>query len=160
MKVAQIMKPPRYATIPVFLTMLTLVGVTLSMTSFQKRNIRFKILKPAAAEGLPVVCRGEVLDVEGTADAGGNPYRRITLVIVKLMTVAEAPKVYDRNVHVTSDQASYDRASKRFSARPALGIDAAQNEVYLAVEVEDVLGRRYGPDQRPLAGNAVSVRVE
>jgi hypothetical protein len=160
MKVAQIMKPPRCATIPVFLTMLTLVGVTLSMTSFQKRNVRFKFLKPVAVEGLPVVRRGEVLHVEGAADAGGNPYRRIIQVSVMLMTLAEAPKVYDRNVHVTSDMARYNHVSKQFSARLALPRDTAQNDLYLAVEVGDVLGRRYGPAQRPLAGNMVRVHVE
>src|SRR4051794_41110134 len=109
------MRPPRSAAIPVFLTMLAFVGVTLSMTSFKKTNIKFEITKPAAAQGLPVVRRGEVIDVEGTADAGGNPYRRINSVIVMLMKVAKAPRVYDPGIQVTGDRASYDRASKRFS---------------------------------------------
>jgi hypothetical protein len=154
------MKPPRSATIPVLLTFLALVGVMLSMTSFRKTSIRFKILKPSALEGLPVVRRGGVLDVEGTADAGGNPYRRIRLVIVMLMTVAEAPKVYDRTIHVTSGMARYNRISTHFSAGLALPNEASRNDLYLAVEVEDVLGRRYGPNQRLLAGNTVRVRVE
>jgi hypothetical protein len=56
--------------------------------------------------------------------------------------------------------AIYNHISKQFSVQLALAKDTAQNDLYLAVEVEDVLGRRYGPDQRPLAGNMVRVNVE
>jgi hypothetical protein len=154
------MKPPRSAALPVVVTILALVGVMLAMTSFKNTNVRFELNKPTAAEGLPFVRRGQMIDVAGTADSGGNPYRRINSVHVMLLTVAKAQRVHAPGVQVTGDRAIYDRASKRFSLRLALPEAVAQNDLYLAVEVEDVLARRYGPNQRPLVGNVLRLRVD
>jgi len=149
-------RPPRFATIPLIMTLLLLVGLCVATTSFHQ--IRIVFTKAADTGSSPIVHRGQEFVVEGIVDRGDNSYRQIESVEVHLF--AKDPESPGGEVRRDSSGADFDRVSWRF--RGLLHVKANEDAAWLVVRVvlHDHIERMYGPDFRPLAGNELKVRVD
>src|SRR5690349_20317321 len=125
-------RPPRSAALPLVLTGLVLLGLTLGMTSF--RGVRIRIIEPAGTASPPVVHRGQEFAVEGIADCGASAYRGIEHIGVELSTsAAEAP---DREAYRVWRQATLDPATGRFRASLPVRKDEESTFLYIKVRVQ------------------------
>lgn len=148
---------PRSTVIPLIVTVLILLGLTLWLTSFEK--LRVTITKPADMDPPYIYRKGEPLEVEGIADDGGNIYHQPEMVEIKWFS--KDPQAPDGEVVHWQAQIPVAKNTKRFRQRLWVRTIVHNDRVYItATRAWDRAGRTFGLRFHPLSSNIVRVRVE
>jgi hypothetical protein len=149
---------PRSTLIPMTVTVLVLLGLTLWLTSFERR-MHVTITKPAATDPPYTIRQGERLEVEGIVDDGGNIYQQPEKVKIKWFP-KDRQATNDEDVQWQTD-VRVDRATKRFRQRLWFFNIAHSGTISITVTwAQDHAERWYSLGYHPLSSNIVNVRVE
>jgi hypothetical protein len=155
----QVGPSPRSTVLPMTVTVLVLLGLTLWFTSFKK--LRVTITKPADTNPPYMIPKGEPMEVEGIVDDGGNIYQQLEIVQIEWYS-KDAQATGGEVVHWQAD-VQVDQNTKRFRQRSWGQTITHNDKVYMrAWSARDRAGRFFGRGRanRPLASNVVRVRVE
>ena len=139
-------------------TVLVLLGLTLWLTSFERR-MRVTITKPATTDPPYTIRKDDRLEVEGIVDDGGNIYQQPEQVIIKWFP-KDRQATNDEDIQWQTD-VPVDRATRRFGQRLWFLNIAHHGTISITVtSARDHAGRWFGLVYHPLSSNIVNVRVE
>jgi hypothetical protein len=135
---------PRSVALPMALTLLVLLGLTVSLARFDER-FTVRITKPAATP-TPILKRAVPVQVEGIADPGDARYRRVMMVILKLY---ELNAKYGKTIH-DSTVAKYDPDTRTFAGTITVSTREKKKNLFLNADVIDSAGRHHDEYAMPV----------
>jgi hypothetical protein len=151
---------PRSVALPMLLTVLTLVGLTVRVARFHE-HFTIMITKPAATDPPMVVRSGQIIEVEGLIDAGQAVYHAVNVITISLISKDSSFPGGQRTHGYSGYHARYDPNTKRFRGRVFADWYGPRSVLSLVVEVVDTAGRTHSfGDGRGTSGNEVLLRVE
>jgi hypothetical protein len=152
----QVGPSPRSTLLPTTATVLVLLGLTLWLTSFGK--LRVTITKPADTDPPYTIRKGELLEVEGIVDDGGNIYFRPEVIQIRCFsknTLGTGGEVVHWNISVF-----FDRVTQRFRGRFPPPIVPGESTYITASGTQARSGATFSRSHRNLVCNVVRVCVE
>ncbi|HZW33761.1 MAG TPA: hypothetical protein VFF52_23770 [Isosphaeraceae bacterium] len=151
---------PRSAAIPLVLTVLTLVGLTLHVARFGE-HVTIQIVSPAGTDPPQVVHEGETIHIEAIVDSADAVYKAIDRIGLGITDESVGIRGWASMMPLRRLVKNYDKTTKRFAHD--FQVAARGRERYLSIDVMviDKAGRNYGSAREPAApANLVLLRVE